>query len=136
MAAGQHALAPVSGPSSGATVNPPNDFYGCGDTVTPPGTPGFTGSNWELAYSFSCPNSDAPGAPAVPGMNIESYVYAGGGTPIRNDANTQTAYLPWSDDVHASVPQGGDYRLRTRLVNNAVGDNRCRWHIRAYVTPP
>ncbi|GAC1339519.1 MAG: hypothetical protein NVSMB29_06940 [Candidatus Dormibacteria bacterium] len=136
MAPGQHPLAPVSGPSGSGTVNPANDFYGCGNAVTPGGTPGFTGNNWELAYSFSCPNSDAPGAAAVPGMNIESVVYAGGGTPIRNDANTQTAYLVFTDNAHAGVPQGGDYRLRTVLVNNATGDNRCRWHIRAYTTPP
>ncbi|MBJ7608801.1 MAG: hypothetical protein JF887_05140 [Candidatus Dormibacteraeota bacterium] len=137
MAPGQHPLAAVSGPSAaGETASPSNDWYGCGNAVTPGDTPGFTGANWEIANSFSCPDSDGPGAPGVPGMNIESWVYAGGGTPIQNDANRVTTDLPWADDAHASVSQGGDYRLRTRLVNNATGDNRCRWHIRAYTTAP
>ncbi|MBJ7610499.1 MAG: hypothetical protein JF887_13880 [Candidatus Dormibacteraeota bacterium] len=36
-----------------------------------------------------------------------------------------TGDLPRSGDVHADVPQGGDYRLRTRLVNIATGAASC-----------
>ena len=95
--------------------------------------PVFTGDNWELAYSMSCPDSDGPGM--ATGMVIESWVYEGGGTPIHNAANDVQAALPWVDDGHSLVPQAGNYRLKVTMQNGASGDNRCRWHIKAYATP-
>jgi len=108
--------------------------------LTPASSAVFTSNPWELNYSFSCPNADDPGAPAVTGMEIQSWVYAGGGTPIRNSNDTGQAYLPWSDNVHESMPEGGNFRLKTVLMDKAapggIPDQRCRWHIRAYATAP
>ena len=133
-APGQHTMAAVTGPTAaGATADPHNEWYGCGSVLMPADYPVFTGNDWEMALSFWCPDSDGPGM--ADGMIVKSWVYEGGGTPIHNAANDVSASLPWSDDVHSTVPQAGNYRLKTALKNGAAGDNRCRWHIRAYATP-
>ena len=132
-APGQHPLAPVTGPTAtGAAADPANDWYGCGDALTPTGF--VTGNNWEEAVSFTCPDSDGPGMST--GLSVQAWVYEGGGTPVHNTADDNDLALPWTDNAHTLESQGGNFRLRMVQESGAAGDLRCRWHVRAYTVGP